>query len=88
MNVLGEEYIKTVANIVKFGPDLHDGFRIFSRVYGPMGITFEKLPAASDQEVEQLREIACHLNGSDQINRDHIRQVIDRTLSRWSAMPQ
>ena len=88
MTVLGEEYIKLVAQFAKFGPDLLDGYRIFAKVYGSRGITPEKLPHASDQEVQQLRQIACQLNGSDHINGDHIRKVIHHTLSRWAAARQ
>jgi len=88
MNVLGEEYIKIVSNFVRFGPDLFDGYRIFAKVCGPTGITPEKLPAVSDREMEQLRAIACDLNGSDQISADHIRQVIRRSLARWAGQRQ
>jgi hypothetical protein len=85
--VIGEEYIKAVCKLAIFGPDLLDGYRIFSTAFGADGITPGKLQAATDDEIDLLTASARKLNGSDQIRSNHIREVIRQALARWSAPP-
>jgi ABC-type Zn uptake system ZnuABC Zn-binding protein ZnuA len=83
ITALGEEYCEVVSPLAGHGAEPHDGYEVFAKMYGANEISPEKLHAASDTEVERLRDISREWHESERIGTGHIREVIRRTLCRW-----
>lgn len=82
---LGEEYCEVVSALCEHGAEPHDGYEVFGKVYGFDDITPEKLHAAqvSGAELTRIRDAARQWHETEQINEEHVREVLRRVLWRW-----
>jgi hypothetical protein len=82
---LGEEYCEVVSPLCEHGAEPHDGYEVLGKVYGFDDITPEKLHATqvSDAELMRIRDTARQWHETDQINEEHVREVLRRVLWRW-----
>lgn len=82
---LGEEYCEIIAPLCEHGAEPHDGYEVFGKVFGYNDITPEKLHAAQVSKVELKRicDMARKWHETQQINEEHVREVLRRILWRW-----
>ncbi len=82
---LGEEYCAVISPLCEHGAGPHDGYEVFGKVYGLADITPEKLHAAqvSDAQLARILDTARGWHETDQINAEHVREVLRRILRRW-----
>lgn len=85
VTALGESYCDVLGPHCEYELVPQDGYEAFVRAFGAEEVTPASVHAAqvSEEQLTRLRDAARALTESDQINIDHMREVVRRTLWRW-----